>query len=324
MNKSTNAIIMVILVVGIFGIGAISNPQKGDYVDYTVSQFVGLADPGLIKAVMVSALEPIVDTSTRRSDYVVFSVYDFSIPGYSSQTLGLFGNFILMKENNSFKDAVQGIMQSGTIDGVQVMDVVNDVVNDAVQAVDEALSKPLIQPRSDIINGYSVMDLRNRLQMNGSTESISEAYWVIEQGDAILPAIDQLLSEPVPADATGAYPFNMMFALSQFNGPAVKDVLKKHDGQLALKAVEAREVNPAYRVIYSECSLLQSQFYTSPIITQIPEGETVLLLQERVENPNEEGPMGGSSFYDYVQIVSTGQTGFTARSGGGYGFPAFW
>jgi len=257
MNKSTNAIIMVILTVGFFGIGAISNPQKSDYVDYTVSQFVGLADPGLIKAVMVSALEPIVDTSTRQSDYVVFSVYDFSIPGYSSQTLGLFGNFILMKENNRFKDTVQGIMQSGTIYGVQVMDVVNDVVNDAVQAVDDAISKPLIQQPSDVINGYSVSELRGRL-MSGNTESISEAYWVIEQGDAILPVIDQLLGESYPPDLIDSYQFGPMFALSQFNGPAVKEVLRKHNGRLALATIEAREKNPAYRVIHSECRLLQS------------------------------------------------------------------
>ncbi len=321
MNKG---IISIILIVGIVMTGAFSNPHKMDYVDYSVSRFVGLGDPALIKAVMVSALETIVNASTLRSDYVVFSIYDFSIPGYSSQTLGLFGNFVLLKENNSFKDAVQGIMQTGTVDGIQVVDLVNDVVNDAVQAVDDAFSKPLIQQSLDLINGYSMMDLRNRLQMNGSSESISEAYWVIEQGDAILPALDQLLSEPVPADATGAYPFNVMFALSQFNGTAVKDVLKKHDGQLALKAVEAREANPAYRVVYSECSLFQSQSYTSPVIMQIKEGETVLLLKERVENPNEEGPMGGSSFYDYVQIISTGQTGFTPRSGGGYGFSSFW
>lgn len=316
MNKG---IISTILIVGIAITGAFSNPQKSDFTDYTVNRITGMADPGLVKAVVVAALRPVIDESTVRTNYVICSIYNFAVPGYSSKILGLYGNFITLNETNNVKDAVDKIMQTGAIDDTQVM----DIVADAVQTIGDAISKPLIQQPSDVINGYSVSELRGRL-MSGNTESISEAYWVIEQGDAILPVIDQLLGESYPADLIDTYQFSPMFALSQFNGPAVKEVLRRHKGQLALATIEAREVNPAYRVIYSECSLLQSQSYTSPIITQIPEGETVLLLQERVENPNEEGPMGGSSFYDYVQIVSTGKTGFTPRSGGGYGFPSFW
>jgi hypothetical protein len=55
---------------------------------------------------------------------------------------------------------------------------------------------------------------------------------------------------------------------------------------------------------------------TGTPVTPLPEGTAIRVLRWHVPSPTgEEGPRGGVQIYDYVQVISTGQTGFVPRFG---------
>jgi len=50
-------------------------------------------------------------------------------------------------------------------------------------------------------------------------------------------------------------------------------------------------------------------------VQQLKAGTAVRILKRAIENPNEEGPRGGPTVYDEVEVLSTGRRGFVQRAG---------
>jgi hypothetical protein len=116
-----NIKISAVTLLFIAGIMAVSNPDRQDYIDYSSSRFVqeipqsicqgdrheqdlgqlsqnlvNLCSSGLGWALTFNqqTVTSIVDSNTRRYNFLLFSIYTTKIPDYNFKTIGILGNFI--------------------------------------------------------------------------------------------------------------------------------------------------------------------------------------------------------------------------------------
>lgn len=171
---------------------------------------------------------------------------------------------------------------------------------------------------------YKISDLEDRLINNGYLFSLGEAYWVADQGPAIIPYLDYLLSkqkyyEEKNGYAVGAFPFNVVWALSQIGGKEAEKTLLKYqnsaDTNLALKALRLRRKDKGLGVMITEDVVYRKASNKSPVIDQVKEGEVVRGLKTGIVNNNEEGARGGPAIFDYIEVPSKNIKGYIQRAG---------
>lgn len=123
--KTVKPAVVGTAMITIAGFMAVTNPGKDAYVDYAVAKFATdfqhtiCQGPTLPKTLahlgsftknlcqfsvrvgyvwQRSLVKDVVDSTTRRQNFIVFSIYTTEIPGQTFQTLGMLGNFLTYRK----------------------------------------------------------------------------------------------------------------------------------------------------------------------------------------------------------------------------------
>ena len=106
-NNNNNNVKLGTGAIALFILGGamlITNPKQDEYVNYASVTLIeqiqkecqgdlcGFINP--LIALGKPAIKPALDLSTKRQNFVLFSIYTTELPGKTYKTLGLFGNFI--------------------------------------------------------------------------------------------------------------------------------------------------------------------------------------------------------------------------------------
>jgi hypothetical protein len=172
-------------------------------------------------------------------------------------------------------------------------------------------------------------EVENRMVRGGYLDTLNAAYWAAAQGEAVVPLLAQLLDNRAKyakelGGATGAFPFNALWALGRIPKSVSRQVLEKYYfatkdpmAALALQGwkLRDREQNPRYGVLAKDAALLESAEEQARVLKRLKAGQQVKVLHEKNPNPREVGPRGGPVYYDRVDLVPSGEQGYIIRAG---------
>ncbi len=174
----------------------------------------------------------------------------------------------------------------------------------------------------------TLKEVENRLVRGGYTETLLNAPWAVAQGEAIVPLLGQMLKKQKAYDqelggATGAFPFNALWALGHIPKAAALRVLEKyfaasHDSgaALAIKGWKLRaEKGPGYGVLTNNAPLLEKPGAQARVVKELKAGQAVKIEREMITSPGEEGPRGGPAHYDQVELIPSREKGYILRAG---------
>lgn len=180
----------------------------------------------------------------------------------------------------------------------------------------------------EAVPALTLKEVENRLVRGGYMETLLNAPWAVEQGEAIVPLLGRLLQKRQAYDqelggATGAFPFNALWALGHIAKASALQVLDKysaasHDpsAALAIKGWKLRaEKGPGYGVLTNDAPLLSKPAAQAPVVKEIKAGQPVKIEGEMITSPGEEGPRGGPANYDRVELLPGGEKGYISRAG---------
>ncbi len=174
--------------------------------------------------------------------------------------------------------------------------------------------------------------VEKKMVAGGYLDTLWAAYWAVDQGPAIVPILAAMLArqkryEAAQGGATGAFPFNALWALAHIPAPAAQAALEQYYARsrdataaLALKGFKLRQAHPGppCGVLLNDSELLAAPQENSQVRQQLPAGQPLEILQEKVENAQEEGPRGGPAYYDRVRLLPGGPEGYIRRAGDGF------
>src|SRR5690606_32084651 len=111
---------------------------------------------------------------------------------------------------------------------------------------------------------------------------------------------------------TGAFPFNAEYVLAHIDVPESLAALKKHKLKYGMQAWNLRHTKKSqdYGVVYQNVGLHPRASAQIGSVLILKPGEGVKILKRRIENQREEGPRGGPSLFDEVEVLSSGRRGF--------------
>jgi len=172
-------------------------------------------------------------------------------------------------------------------------------------------------------------EAENRLVRGGYMETLLNANWAVAQGEAIVPLLGRMLNKRQAYDqelggATGAFPFNALWALGHIPKASALQVLEKyfaasHDSSAALAIkgwkLRATEKGPGYGVLTNDAPLLEKPLGTAPVVKELKAGQMVKIERQMITSPGEEGPRGGPAHYDQVELIPSGEKGYISRAG---------
>ena len=195
-----------------------------------------------------------------------------------------------------------------------ILMLVGLVAGSAAAAAPPALTLPVVE---------------QRLVRGGYLDTLNAAYWAVAQGEAVGPILAPLLANrekyaKEAGGATGAFPFNVVWALGRIPKSSSLQVLEKYyfatKDPLAALAMQgwklrAREESPRYGVLAKDAVLLESPDKQARVLKRIKPGQQVKILHEKNPNPREVEPRGGPMFYDRVDLVPSGEQGYIPRAG---------
>jgi hypothetical protein len=175
----------------------------------------------------------------------------------------------------------------------------------------------------------TLQEAENRLIRGGYLETLHNAPWAAAQGGAMVPLLSQMLQKSQAYDrelggATGAFPFNVLWALAHIRQPGALQVLEKYsaasrdpNATLALQGwhLRADMKNPRCGVLINDAPLLAQPSETALVLKNLKSGQTVKIEQEKIAAPGEEGPRGGPAHYDRVELIPGGEKGYIQRRG---------
>ena len=171
--------------------------------------------------------------------------------------------------------------------------------------------------------------VEGRMVRGGYLDTLNAAYWAVAQGEAVVPLLAQLLDNRAKyakelGGATGAFPFNAVWALGRIPKSGSLKVLEKYyfatkdpAAALAMQGwkLRERERSPRYGVLAKDAALLEYPEEKARVLKRIKAGQQVKVLHEKNPNPREVGPRGGPIYYDRVDLVPSGEQGYIPRAG---------
>ena len=191
--------------------------------------------------------------------------------------------------------------------------------------------------------GYdlSLKEVEGRMAKGGYLDTLWASYWAAEQGEAIVPILEEMLKKPQkyqkePFAATSAYPFNVIWALAHIDSNRslkilmkfsdwTMDKLNKDVTELAIKGFQLRRTQKSkvarerYGVLVrAKAKLLEQPSEGAPVLKLLKSGQRVKVLKPYLENQKEEGPRGGPAVFDYVELIPQGDRGYIQRFGGDF------
>jgi hypothetical protein len=205
------------------------------------------------------------------------------------------------------------------------------IIHDETEALDDELSGEDLSDGTgkDIVDlseaetdtdffHYSMDTIEQTLTQDAYLRQVYSAYWIANQGDNIVPLLDDLLDKHAGNELF--YSFGVYWALGQIGSSKAEQLLLNHENDdyaiLALKALRARKkaYNPDnIGVIYDSSKMYAEPRMDSKIVGTVEMGDIVFYLESYIENENEPGPRGGYVVYDYFEIANTGLKGYVIR-----------
>ncbi len=174
----------------------------------------------------------------------------------------------------------------------------------------------------------TLREAESRLVRGGYLETLQNAYWAVDQGEAIVPLLGRMLNKRKAYDqelggATGAFPFNALWALGHIPKASALQVLVKYSAAsrdpsagLAIKGWKLRaEKGPGYGVLTNDTPLLSKAAAQARVVKELKAGQMVKIEREMITSPGEEGPRGGPAHYDQVELLPGGEKGYISRAG---------
>ncbi len=175
----------------------------------------------------------------------------------------------------------------------------------------------------------TLQEAENLMVRGSYLDTLNASHWAVAQGEAVVPILAQLLANrekyaKESGGATGAFPFNAVWALGHIPKSSSFQALEKYQfatkdpmAALAMQGwkLRARERSHRYGVLVKDALLLESPIKQARVLKKIKPGQQVKILQEKNANPKEVGPRGGPVFYDRVELIPSGEQGFIARAG---------
>lgn len=175
----------------------------------------------------------------------------------------------------------------------------------------------------------TLKEAENRLVRGGYLETLLNAHWTVAQGEAIVPLLGQMLKkrqtyEEELGGATGAFPFNALWALAHIPRPSALQVLEKYSAvsqdpsaALAIKGwkLRAQKKSPGYGVLTNDAPLREKPAAAARVIKELKTGQAVKIERTMITSPGEEGPRGGPAYYDHVELIPGREQGYISRAG---------
>lgn len=172
-------------------------------------------------------------------------------------------------------------------------------------------------------------EVESRMVRGGYLDTLNAAYWAAAQGEAVVPLLAQLLDNRAKyakelGGATGAFPFNAVWALGRIPKSGSLKVLEKYysatkdpTAVLAMQGwkLREREQSPRYGVLAKDAALLEYPEEQARVLKRLKAGQQVKVLHEKNPNPREVGPRGGPVYYDRVDLIPSGEQGYIIRAG---------
>lgn len=188
-------------------------------------------------------------------------------------------------------------------------------------------------------SGYdlSLKEVEGRMIQGGYLDTLWASYWASEQGEAIIPILEEMLFKPRKYQAesfaaASAYPFNVIWALAHIDSNRSLKILMKFSvwttnlfnkdvTELAIKGFQLRRGKQStfYGVLVrAETKLLERPSESAPVVKLLKSGQSVRVLKPYLENQKEEGPRGGPAVFDYIELIPQGDRGYIQRFGGDF------
>ncbi len=175
----------------------------------------------------------------------------------------------------------------------------------------------------------TLKEVENRMVRGGYLDTLFAAHWAVAQGEAVVPLLAQMLHKgqqyrEEEQGATGAYPFNVFWALAHIPSSRSLKVLEDYyaatKDPVAARALQGwrlrlNEQSSRFGVLINDGSLLEDPREKARVVKKIKAGQKVKILQERIANPREVGPRGGAMLYDRVELIHSGEQGYIPRAG---------
>ncbi|MFI5331186.1 MAG: hypothetical protein ACHQ2F_09155 [Desulfobaccales bacterium] len=175
----------------------------------------------------------------------------------------------------------------------------------------------------------TLQQAEKRLVRGGYLDTLMAADWAVSQGEAIVPLLGQMLEKRQKYDrelggATGAFPFNALWALGHIPKQVALQALEKyfassHDptAALAIQGWQLRSTmqSSRYGVLTNETPLLEKPRENARVVKELKAGQQVKIVREKLTSPGEEGPRGGPAYYERVELIPTGEEGYISRAG---------
>lgn len=187
-------------------------------------------------------------------------------------------------------------------------------------------------PHAQAQKAVTLREAENRMVRGGYLETLQGAYWAARQGEAMVPILSKMLQKNQQYQqeldmATGAFPFNALWALAHIPGEQSLKVLEQYfaatkdrSAALAIQGHKLRQDRQGsqYGVVINDTQLFSRPSEQSQVLQEITSGKQVKILQEKIVNTQEEGPRGGPSAYDRVELLPGGPPGYIQRAGDGF------
>jgi hypothetical protein len=188
---------------------------------------------------------------------------------------------------------------------------------------------PGAAPQSPAGASLTLEEAESRLVRAGYGETLLNAHWAVDQGQAIVPLLGQMLKRRQAYDeelggATGAFPFNVLWALGHIPQPPALQVLENYSGAsrdpsaaLAIKGWKLRALKKShgYGVLTNNAPLVEKPSERARILKELKSGQAVKIEREMITSPGEEGPRGGPAYYDQIELIPGGEKGYIFRAG---------
>jgi len=181
--------------------------------------------------------------------------------------------------------------------------------------------------------------VENRILIPAYVDSLEAATWAAQQGPRAVPFLEKLVAQHAvyekraeqKGDVLGAFPFNAVWALGRIPGKEAAAALSRLASSsdtsvrpMVVHALAAHRLRAAKGTGYGVYARGQTaSLYAAPsgsakVVKTLRPGQAVHILRERIENPKEEGPRGGPTAFDYVEVLPGGPKGYIERAGDGF------
>jgi hypothetical protein len=157
--------------------------------------------------------------------------------------------------------------------------------------------------------------INNELGSEGSYGEVEK----LARRKEMVPILATMLKKKYP-DVGHSFPSTGFLILSRVDTPQALALLKQYKCPLQISSWNLRhkyKTRLAGALLGDRDLLIQANS-EGELLKSVKSGTAVRILKEGIINKKVEGPRGGPSTYDYIQVIGTNTKGYVERPGLGY------